>query len=82
MCFVCSWNRRKALFEIAKENNCNKLALGHHKDNAIVSLLMSVMFNGTIASMPPKLAMFKNTFELIRPLLYVTNAETLSFSLF
>jgi len=82
MCFVCSWNRRKALFEIAKEYNCNKLALGHHKDDSIVSLLMSMMFNGTIAAMPPKLAMFDNTFELIRPLTYVTNAETLKFSLY
>lgn len=79
-CFVCSWNRRKALFEIAKEHGCNKLALGHHRDDAIESLLMSMMFNGTIASMPPKLAMFDNTFTLIRPLIYLTNDETLQYA--
>lgn len=75
-CFVCSWNRRKALFEIAKEKGCGKLALGHHRDDAVESLLMSMMFNGTIASMPPKLAMFGGTFTLIRPLIYLTNEAT------
>lgn len=79
-CFVCSWNRRKALFEIAKEYGCNKLALGHHRDDAIESLLMSMMFNGTVASMPPKLSMFDNTFTLIRPLIYLTNDETLQYA--
>lgn len=76
VCFVCSWNRRKTLFEIAKEQRCNKLALGHHRDDAVESLLMSMMFNGTIASMPPKLSMFDGTFTLIRPLIYLTNEET------
>ncbi|MDL2282889.1 tRNA 2-thiocytidine(32) synthetase TtcA [Odoribacter sp. OttesenSCG-928-G04] len=81
-CFVCSWNRRKALFEIAKESGCNKLALGHHRDDAIESLLMSMMFNGTIASMPPKLSMFEGTFTLIRPLIYMSNEETSQFAAF
>lgn len=75
-CFVCSWNRRKTLFEIAKEEGCNKLALGHHRDDAVESLLMSMMFNGTIASMPPKLEMFDHTFTLIRPFIYLSDEET------
>ena len=79
-CFVCSWNRRKALFSLAKELGCSKMALGHHKDDAIESLLMSMMFNGTIASMPPKLSMFDGTFTLIRPLIYLTNDETLQYA--
>lgn len=79
-CFVCSWNRRKTLFEIAKEHGCNKLALGHHRDDAIESLLMSMMFNGTIASMPPKLSMFDGTFTLIRPFIYLTNEETTEYA--
>lgn len=79
-CFVCSWNRRKALFEIAKEWGCTKLALGHHRDDAVESLLMSMMFNGTMASMPPKLAMFDGTFTLIRPFIYITNAETAQYA--
>lgn len=79
-CFVCSWNRRKALFAIAKELGCNKLALGHHRDDAVESLLMSMMFNGTISSMPPKLSMFDGTFALIRPFIYLTNDETLEYA--
>lgn len=81
-CFVCSWNRRKALFEIAREYHCNKLALGHHRDDAVESLLMSMMFNGMIASMPPKLEMFDRTFTLIRPFIYLTNDETLQYAAF
>lgn len=82
VCFVCSWNRRKALFEIAKEYGCNKLALGHHRDDAVESLLMSMMFNGTMSSMPPKLAMFDHTFTLIRPFIYLTNDEILQYAAF
>lgn len=81
-CFVCSWTRRKELFQIAKELQCNKLALGHHRDDAIESLLMSMMFNGTIASMPPRLSMFDGTFTLIRPFIYLTNDETLQYAAF
>lgn len=82
VCFVCSWNRRKTLFEIAKEYGCNKLALGHHRDDAIESLLMSMMFNGSIASMPPKLKMFGGSLMLIRPFIYLTNEETLQYAAF
>lgn len=81
-CFVCSWNRRKALFEIAKELGCKKLALGHHRDDAVESLLMSMMFNGTIASMPPRLSMFNGTFTLIRPFIYITNEETARYAVY
>lgn len=75
-CFVCSWNRRKTLFEIARDFGYNKLALGHHRDDAVESLLMSMMFNGTIASMPPKLSMFGGEFTLIRPFIYLSDEET------
>lgn len=74
-CFICSWNRRKVLFELAKEYNCNKLALGHHKDDAIETLLLNMINNGIMSSMPPKLSMFSGTFTLIRPLIYYTDEE-------
>lgn len=76
VCFVCSWHRRKALFDVAKEFGCTKLALGHHRDDAVESLLMSMMFNGTISSMSGRLEMFRGTFAIIRPFIYVTNEET------
>ena len=44
-CFLCSWNRRKALFTVAKEQKCNKIALGHHMDDILETLLMNIQFN-------------------------------------
>ena len=41
-CFLCSWNRRKALFTVAKEQGCNKIALGHHMDDILETLLMKM----------------------------------------
>lgn len=43
-CFLCSWNRRKALFTVAKEQGCNKIALGHHMDDILETLLMNMTF--------------------------------------
>jgi tRNA 2-thiocytidine biosynthesis protein TtcA len=74
-CFVCSWHRRKRLFEIAKERGCNKLALGHHADDAIETLLLNMTFHGSISSLPQKLSMFGGRMFLIRPLIELTNAE-------
>jgi tRNA 2-thiocytidine biosynthesis protein TtcA len=74
-CFICSWNRRKTLFSLAKQNNCNKLALGHHMDDALQTLLMNMMYHGSISSLPYKFAMFEGRLEVIRPLLDLTNAE-------
>ena len=75
-CFVCSWYRRKMLFDIAREEGCGKLALGHHRDDAVESLLMSMIFNAAISSMPARLSMFGGTFALIRPLIYLSDEET------
>lgn len=75
-CFVCSWYRRKMLFDIAREEGCGKLALGHHRDDAVESLLMSMIFNATVSSMPARLSMFEGTFMLIRPLIYLSDEET------
>ncbi len=67
-CFLCSWNRRKALFSIAQANNCNKLALGHHMDDIIETLYMNMMFQGAFSTMPPLLKMRKFDMSIIRPL--------------
>lgn len=68
VCFLCSWTRRKAMFEIAKEHDCNKIALGHHKDDILETLLMNMMFQGSISTIPPSLSMDKFSQTLIRPL--------------
>ena len=74
-CFLCSWNRRKALLTVAKEHGCNKIALGHHMDDILQTLLMNITFQGAFSSMPPKLVMHKFDMTLIRPLCLVHEAD-------
>lgn len=74
-CFLCSWNRRKALFTIAKEQGCNKLALGHHMDDILETLLMNMTFQGAFGTMPPKLVMRKFDMTIIRPMCLVHEAD-------
>jgi tRNA 2-thiocytidine biosynthesis protein TtcA len=68
-CFICSWHRRKALFDLTKELNCNKLALGHHRNDAIETLLMNMIYHGSISSLPYSLRMFDGRIHLIRPMM-------------
>ena len=79
-CFVCSWSRRKALFNFTKDNGFQKLALGHHLDDAVETLLINMAYHGNIASMPAKLSMFDDSFQLIRPLILLTNKDTSEFA--
>jgi len=74
-CFLCSWTRRKALFDIAKKQNCNKIALGHHQDDIIETLLMNMTHQGAIGTMPPCLKMDKFAMEIIRPMCLVEEKE-------
>ena len=74
-CFLCSWMRRKALFEIAKKHQCNKIALGHHQDDILETLLMNMTHQGAFGTMPPRLKMDKFDMEIIRPLCLVTEKE-------
>ena len=68
-CFICSWHRRKELFNLTRELNCNKLALGHHRNDAIETLLMNMIYHGSISSLPYSLSMFEGRIQLIRPLM-------------
>ncbi len=70
-CFWCSWNRRKALFESANRLGCSKVALGHHKDDIVETILLNLFFQGEISAMSPKQELFKGKIVLIRPLAYV-----------
>lgn len=76
-CFVCSWHRRKRLFDLTRELNCNKLALGHHMDDAIETMLMNMIYHGSVSSLPAKLKMFNGRVYLIRPLIEFTQREML-----
>ena len=65
---LCSWNRRKAIFNFAEKNGFNKIALGHHQDDIITTLLMNMTFEGAMATMPPSMEMEHYNLTIIRPL--------------
>lgn len=74
-CFLCSWNRRKALFAVAKEQGCNKIALGHHMDDILETLLMNITYQGAFSTMPPRLVMKKFDMTIIRPMCLVHESD-------
>ena len=74
-CFLCSWYRRKVLFETAKAQGCNKIALGHHRDDILETLLINMFFQGSVQSIPPALKMDKFAQTLIRPLCLIAEKD-------
>lgn len=79
-CFLCSWHRRKAMFELARQLGCNKLALGHHMDDIIETMLMNLTFEGNFTTMRPLLRMKKFDLTVIRPLCLVHEADLKEFA--
>jgi tRNA 2-thiocytidine biosynthesis protein TtcA len=79
-CFWCSWNRRKALFEVADRFGCTKVALGHHKDDIVETILLNLFFHGEISAMNPKQELFDGKITLIRPLAYVEEDMVVKFA--
>ena len=79
-CYICSWQRRKILYEVAIEHDCNIIALGHHQDDMIETLMMNMAFQGSICSMPPKLEMDNFDMTMIRPLALLTNQQMLDYA--
>ena len=74
-CFLCSWMRRKELFNLAQELGCNKIALGHHQDDLIHTALMNLTFQGRFDTMPARLKMKKMPLEIIRPLCMIEEQD-------
>jgi len=79
-CFICSWNRRKLLFNFSQELKCTKIALGHHKDDAIETFLLNMLYHSSISSLPAILKMFDGDILLIRPMIYLSKPEITQYS--
>ena len=69
-CSLCSRLRRGNIYRYAEDNNFNKIALGHHRDDLIQTLMMSILYNGQIRSMPPKLLTDNKKNIVLRPMVY------------
>ena len=74
-CFLCSWMRRKELFNLAQELGCNKIALGHHQDDILHTALMNLTFQGRFGTMPARLKMRKMALTIIRPLCLIEEQD-------
>lgn len=78
-CGLCSRLRRGIIYSYAEEHGFTKIALGHHRDDLIRTLLMSVFYNGEIRSMPPKLLTDSKRHILIRPLAYCQEKDIITY---
>ncbi|MBW2465278.1 MAG: tRNA 2-thiocytidine(32) synthetase TtcA [Deltaproteobacteria bacterium] len=74
-CSLCSRLRRGILYTAAERLGCNKLALGHHRDDALETFLMNLFFSGRMQSMPPKYTTNDGRFEVIRPLIECSEVD-------
>ncbi|MBS5315740.1 MAG: tRNA 2-thiocytidine biosynthesis protein TtcA [Clostridiales bacterium] len=78
-CYLCARMRRGYLYKYAQSIGCNKIALGHHFDDAIETILMSMLYGGEIKTMMPKLHSTNHEgMELIRPLYLVKEADIIA----
>ncbi len=75
-CSLCANLRRGALNGTAKELGCTKVALGHHKDDAIETFLMSMIYEGRVSCFSPKSTMDKQNITIIRPMIYIEEYMT------
>lgn len=79
-CSLCSRLRRGIIYRYAEEHGFNKIALGHHRDDLITTLLMSIFYSGEIRSMPPKLLSDNKRHIVIRPLAYCQENDIITYA--
>ena len=81
-CAVCSRLRRGVLYNVAERLGCTKIALGHHRDDALETVLMNLFFAGKLQAMPAKYTTDDGRFEVIRPLIECAEADIVEHAAF
>lgn len=79
-CSLCSRLRRGNIYRYARDNNIDKILLGHHRDDIIQSLLLSMLYQGKIKTMPPKLLTNDKRNIVVRPMAYCQEADIIKFA--
>jgi len=79
-CFLCAKMRRGILYTQVEELGFNKLTLGHHFDDVIETTLINMLYAGTMKTMTPKVPSTSGKLELIRPLIYVKEADIIDYT--
>jgi tRNA 2-thiocytidine biosynthesis protein TtcA len=79
-CSLCARLRRGVLYRIASEVGATKIALGHHMDDFVETLLLNLFFSGSLKAMPARLVSDNGEHVVIRPLVYVTEAEARTYA--
>ena len=79
-CALCSKMRKGALYSLVKEKGCNKVALGHHSDDLVDTLLLSMFYEGRLSTFAPKSYLDRTDLTLIRPMIMLEEIDVLSYS--
>ncbi|GGY45203.1 tRNA 2-thiocytidine(32) synthetase TtcA [Parvularcula lutaonensis] len=79
-CSMCSRLRRGILYRVAREEGCDAIVLGHHRDDSLETFMMNLLHGGRLAAMPPKLRNDEGDLNVLRPLIFTAEADLAKFA--